>query len=359
MSKKKDKKVPFLDFQRHIRPLKSEILGEHVEQFEKDFASYCDSKFALGVSTGTDAIKLALAALGVGKGDEVIIPANTFVATAAAVSHVGATPVLVDVNPDTYLIDTTKIEEKITKNTKVIMPVHLYGQIADMDEILEIAKKHNLFVVEDSAQAHGATYKGKKAGSFGDVSCFSFYPGKNLGAFGEGGACVTNNESLYLVLKKLRDHGSDKKYYHDIIGYNDRMAGIQGAVLGIKLRELDKWNSNRKRVADKYKSLLGTSESLKISSTLENRTHVYHVYVVELDDRDSVRDELEKRNIGTNIHYPVPVHLQKAYAFLGYQEGDFPVSESAAKRILSLPMFAELEDEEIEYVCESLLEIMD
>lgn len=363
--------VPFLDLKAQYNSIKNEVLSEledvmqkscfvlgpKVKAFEENFAKFCQVKHAVGVSSGTDALTLALAALGIGKGDEVILPANTFIATVEAVSHCGAEPVLVDVDPDTYTINPALIKAKITKKTKAVVPVHLYGQMADMDEIMSIAKKHNLFVVEDACQAHGSRYKGRMAGSIGDIGCFSFYPGKNLGAYGEGGACTTNSDELAQKIRMLRDHGSEKKYYHDMVGYNARMHGFQGAVLNVKLKYLEAWNEARRKNADYYSKLLKSNPKIKTPKTPKDNVHIFHLYVIQLDNRDAVIDKLRENGVSTIIHYPIPIHLQKAYVQLGYKEGDFSVTEAAAKRALSLPMYPELTKEQIEYVCEMLKKI--
>lgn len=363
--------VPFLDLKAQYNSIKNEVLqelddvmrkscfvlGPKVKAFEENFAKFCNVKHVVGVSSGTDALVLALRALGVGNGDEVILPANTFIATAEAVSHCGAKPVLVDIDPDTYLINPELIEAKITKRTKAIIPVHLYGQMADMGKIMSIAKKHKLFVVEDACQAHGSKYKGRMAGSIGDIGCFSFYPGKNLGAYGEGGACATNSDELAQKIRILRDHGSERKYYHDMIGYNARMHGFQGAVLNVKLKYLEAWNEARRKNAALYSKLLKNNSKIKLPKIAKDNVHIFHLYVIQLDNRDAVMDQLRENGVSTIIHYPIPIHLQKAYAELGYKEGDFPVTETAAKRILSLPMFAELTKEQIEYVCDTLKKV--
>lgn len=368
--------VPFLDLKQQYNSLKNEIipeiesvlensqfiLGPKVIAFEENFAKYCNVKHAIALNNGTEALALALMALGIKTGDEVIIPANTFVATAEAIVQCGAVPVLVDIDPESYNINTKLIESKITSKTKAIMPVHLYGQMADMDEILSIAKKHNLYVIEDACQAHGAEYKGKKAGSLGIIGCFSFYPGKNLGAYGEGGACVTNSDELARKIKLLREHGSEKKYYHDIVGYNYRMHGLQGAVLNVKLKYLDNWNNSRIKNAGIYTKNLEGLKGLIIPKAGANNKHVFHLYVVQLAqagiDREEFIDKLKKQDITALIHYPLPIHLQKGYQFLGYKEGDFPVTESAARRIVSLPMYPELSEEQILHVCNSIKHIL-
>ncbi len=361
--------VPFLDLQAQYRSIKTDldsaiqsvldkssyVLGPAVAEFEKQFATYCGSRECVGINNGTNALMVALRALGVGPGDEVITAANTFIATAAAVAHTGATPVLVDADPVSRTIDPALIERAITKKTKVIIPVHLYGRTADMDPILAIAAKQNLVVLEDAAQAHGAKYKGRLAGSMGRMTGFSFYPGKNLGAYGEGGAITTSDPELARVSRMLRDHGSERKYYHDMLGYNARLEGIQGAVLGAKLKYLDKWNAERNRVAKRYNELLKGSAA-RVPDMNPGYFQVFHLYVVEVDRREELQQFLQGKQISTLIHYPVPIHMQKAFAHLGYRVGEFPVTEQMAGRILSLPMFPELTDEQIRFVAEGIKE---
>lgn len=324
-------------------------LGEYVEEFEGNFANYCGVKYCLGVNNGTSALHLALLALGIGEGDEVIIPAQTFIATAWGVTYCKAKVVFVDIEPGTYTMDVSKIEASITSKTKAIIPVHLYGQPANMDEILKIARKYNMFVIEDAAQAHGALYKGKKAGSFGDVSCFSFYPSKGLGAFGEGGAVVTNNQEIAEKIGILRNHGQTKRYYHDVIGFNYRMEGIQGAVLNIKLKYLDEWNEKRRKAASLYNKFLKDTE-LVLPYEAEYTKSIYHLYVVLSSKRDRIAQHLQQNGIATGLHYPVPVHLQKAYSNLGHKEGDFSEAERNARECLSLPIFPEMTEGQVEYV---------
>ena len=345
--------IPFLDLKAQYRSIKEEvdaaiadvitntqfILGPAVEGFERDFASYCGVDYCVGVNSGTSALHLAMLAAGVGEDDEVITVSHTFVATAAAIMYCGARPVFVDVTPGTYTMDPTLIEAAITPRTKAIMPVHLYGQCADMHPIMEIARKHKLVIIEDAAQAHGARYRGKRAGSIGDIAIFSFYPGKNLGAYGEGGAVVTNNRDYVDRMRMLRDHGQSRKYAHDILGYNYRLEGIQGAVLGVKLRHLDDWNRARRAHAAKYRSLLK-------ANLLEEASYgepVFHIFPLFSPQRDALQAHLTARGIATGIHYPIPVHLQKAFG----ESGSFPITERAARETLSLPMFAELTEEQI------------
>jgi dTDP-4-amino-4,6-dideoxygalactose transaminase len=355
--------VPFLDLKAHHQPHRQEFLdaiaevidqsafagGPFVARFEEDFAAYCQVRHAIGVGNGTDALWLVLLALGVGAGDEVITVPMTFMATAEAISFTGAKPVFVDIDPATCTMDPNCLEAAITPRTKAIIPVHLYGQVADMDPILEIAKRHNLPVVEDACQAHGAEYKGRRAGSIGIAGAFSFYPGKNLGAFGEAGAVTTNDPSLAERIKVLREHGQPKKYYHSHIGWNARMDGLQGAVLRIKLKYLEEATTRRRDHAAYYQRLLRDA-NLTLPTQAEGRRHVYHLYAIQCDDRDRVIGEMGKRGVACAIHYPIPVHLQEAYGSLGLSEGSFPVAECVARRLVSLPMFPELTETQIEKV---------
>ena len=362
--------VPFVDLKAQYQTIKSEIeaaisrvvesgryiLGPEVEKFEKDFAKYVGARFCVGVNSGTAALQLALMATGVGATDEVIVPANTFFATAETVSTAGARPVFVDADAVAYTIDVSKIENAITPRTRAIIPVHLYGQPADLDPIFEIARRHNLSVIEDAAQAHGAEYKGHRVGALGDVGCFSFYPAKNLGAYGDAGAIVTDDDMVARRIKLLRDHGSDRKYYHEIVGYNFRLETLQAAVLAVKLRHLESWTRLRCRHAAQYHELLKTS-SLVLPRELEYARHVYHLYVVQSDRRDELQRKLAAAGVQTGIHYPVPIHLQPAYSSLGYRAGDFPETEKQSQRVLSLPMFAELTDVQINLVAEALKQL--
>lgn len=356
--------VPFLDLKAHHEPLKKEILaaiekvidanafagGPYVAKFEEEFATFCRVPFAVGVGNGTDALWFALLALGVEPGDEVITVPGTFLATAEAITYCGARPVFVDINEETYTMDPAGLEAAITPRTKAIIPVHLFGQMADMDPIMAIARRHNIPVVEDACQAHGAEYKGATAGSVGAVGCFSFYPGKNLGAFGEAGGITTSNEELLRKMRMLRDHGQSKKYHHAVVGWNGRMDGIQGAVLSVKLRHLAAANEARRRNAALYASLLVGEEGIILPREAEGRRHVFHVYATRVRNRDTVLQELEKRDVHCGIHYPIPVHLQEAYRHLGYRRGAFPVAERCAEEFLSLPMFPELTIEQVETV---------
>jgi dTDP-4-amino-4,6-dideoxygalactose transaminase len=357
-------KVPFLDLKAQYAPIAEEIHGAikavcektafaggpFVQRFEEEFAAYCGTAHCVGVGSGTEALWLALLGLGVGPGDEVITVPNTFIATAEAISYCGAMPVFVDVDEQTYTMDPSRIEAAVTPKTKALIPVHLFGQMADMDPVMEIARKHKLFVLEDACQAHGATYKGQRAGSIGDAGAFSFYPGKNLGAYGEAGAVVTNNPELDRTLRMLRDHGQAKKYFHGLIGWNGRMDGIQGAVLSVKLRYLDAWNEARRGHAAGYTGMLAEVPGVILPREAPERTHVYHLYPVRVKDRDGLIQALAEREIFCGIHYPVPLHLQEAYRFLGLGPGAFPVAERAAAELVSLPMFPELTEEQIGHV---------
>ncbi|MEO0248159.1 MAG: DegT/DnrJ/EryC1/StrS family aminotransferase [candidate division WOR-3 bacterium] len=362
--------VPFVDLKMQYEAIQKElnaelqkvfektafILGPTLKEFEEAFARYCGVKHAIGVANGTDALILALKALGIGPGDEVITAVNTFIATAEAIIHAGATPIFVDCDPQTYTIDVSQIRDKITSRTRAIIPVHLYGQPADMDPILGIAKNRGIHVIEDAAQAHGALYKNRRAGSLGDVACFSFYPAKNLGAYGDAGAVVTNDEKIALTVRKLRDHGGVEKYQHDLIGYNSRLDTLQAAVLLVKLKYLDAWNRRRQEHAQLYNELLSQIPGIVTPTVLDRATHVYHLYVVRVErgNRDELQRFLRERGVHTGIHYPQPLHLTPAFSWLGYQAGDFPIAERYAQQILSLPMYPELTREQIEYVAECL-----
>jgi dTDP-4-amino-4,6-dideoxygalactose transaminase len=357
--------IPYLDLPAQLRPLRKEIdaviaktidncsfcLGPDVAQFEQDFARYCGAKHALGFNSGTSALHVAMLLLNVKPGDEVISTPHTFVATSWAISYVGAKPVYVDIDDQTFNINPALIEKAITLRTKAIMPVHLYGHPFDLDPILEICRKHKLPLVEDACQSHGAKYKGKVVGTFGEMSGFSFYPGKNLGACGEGGALVTNNDAYAARAKSLREHGSTQRYYHDEVGFNYRMEGIQGAVLGVKLRHLDAWTKSRRRVAKRYHELL-TDTPLQLPLEASWGESVYHLYVVRHPRRDDLKKHLEANKVGCALHYPLPLHLQKCYASLGYKTGSFPVAEKAARECLSLPIYPELTDEQIQRVAD-------
>jgi dTDP-4-amino-4,6-dideoxygalactose transaminase len=361
--------VPFLDLKTQYGSIKREIhravdgvmencefiLGREVAAFEEEFATYCGTRFAVASNSGTSALHLALLAAGIGEGDEVITVPFTFVATVAAILYAGARPVFVDVDRRTYTMDVSKIEAAITPRTKAILPVHLYGHPADMDPIRQIARTYGLVVIEDAAQAHGAEYKGIRTGGIGDLGCFSFYPGKNLGAYGEGGLVTTNDPEYARTMHILRDWGQDSKYHHVLKGFNYRMDSLQGAVLRVKLRHLEDWTEARRTHAALYDELLQGS-SVVTPNNLSDCRHVYHVYAVRVPRRDELKQALHTLGVQTGIHYPVPVHLQPAYADLGYQVGQFPCSESAANEVLSLPMFPELSIEQQRYVVTSVLE---
>ena len=362
-----NKMIPFVDLKAQYSGIKQEVddaivrvldncqfvLGEEVESFETEFATYCRATHAVGVNSGTSALHLALLAAGIKPGDEVITASFTFVATAAAIRYAGATPVFVDVDPRSLTIDTSKIEAAITPRTKAIVPVHLYGQCADMRPLLEIARSHGLIVIEDAAQAHGAEYDNRRAGSLGDLACFSFYPGKNLGAYGEGGAITTNDDGYDKALRVLRDHGQTAKYHHEVIGYNYRLEGIQGAVLRVKLRHLEEWNDARRRLAALYRELLADA-GVGLVEEMSYGKPVYHVFPILTDLRDALAGHLKTSAIATGIHYPIPVHLQPAFADLGYKAGDLPITERAARQTLSVPMYPELSKEDVSLVAQSV-----
>jgi dTDP-4-amino-4,6-dideoxygalactose transaminase len=359
-----DKPIPFLDLKSHHAALRTELDraikevidssafagGPFVEKFERDFAAYCGSRYAIGVGSGTEALWLPLLACGVGPGDEVITVANTFMATAEAITYCGARPVFVDVNETTYTMDPAGLEDAVGPRTKAIIPVHLFGQPADMDPILEFARKHNLFVIEDAAQAHGAKYKGRTAGTLGDAGCFSFYPSKNLGALGEAGAIITNDAELQEKLRILRDHGQVRKYHHEVIGWNCRMDGIQAAVLSVKLAYLESGNSLRRTHALQYNRAFDGMGEVITPFEASYARHVYHVYAIRVEERDEVTRFLKERAIQCAVHYPVPIHLQKAYQDLGYKTGSLPISEKIAREFISLPMFPELTEAQINMV---------
>ncbi|WEK19669.1 MAG: DegT/DnrJ/EryC1/StrS family aminotransferase [Candidatus Pedobacter colombiensis] len=359
------KRIPCLDLQGQHQKIKSEIFeafekvyaktafsgGPFVQEFEDLFATYIGAEYAIGVSNGTTALQLAMLTLNIGPGDEVIMPANTFIATAWGASHVGATPVFVDCDADTWEIDASKIEEAITSKTKAVIGVHLYGQPFDIDAVKAICDKHNIFLVEDAAQAQGAWYKGKTVGTFGDIACYSFYPGKNLGACGEAGGITTNNQAYKTHLHSLRNHGCSVRYYHDEIGYNFRMGGLEGASLSVKLKYLDEWNNRRREVATKYQQGINNPK-IKMQLKPEWADGVYHIFVVTTENKDKFVKHLDVNGIDAAFHYPVPCHLQKAYSNLDYKEGDFPNSEYLASHCVSLPMFAELTDEDVLKVIE-------
>lgn len=355
--------IPVFDLKRQYENLKTEIdnafksvlengifvLGENVERFEEEFAEYLGAGFAVGVGSGTEALHLSLKACDIGYGDEVITVPNTAVPTISAISFAGAKPVFVDITPDTCTMDLRKVEEKITDKTKAILPVHLYGHSTEMEQIMKLAKAHNLRVIEDACQAHGAKYNSKNAGTIGDMGCFSFYPTKNLGAYGDGGMVVTNNEELYKKLIMLRNYGEVKKFTSKIEGFNSRLDEIQSAVLRVKLKYLDEWTNKRREIATMYHQLLYNS-NVQLPCERQWAKHVYHLFVIRVNKRDALKDYLHERGVGTQIHYPIPIHLQDAYKKLGYKAGDFPISERNAEEILSLPIYPELTTEEIEAV---------
>lgn len=352
--------VPFLDLQAQMAEIRADVdaalkrvldscrfvLGPEVEAFENEFSEFSQCKNSIAVNSGTSALHLALLSLGIGPGDEVVTVSMTFVATVAAIRYTGATPVFVDVEPGRYTMDPSQLEAAITTKTKAIIPVHLYGQAADMDPILEVAAKHKIPVIEDAAQAHGALYKGKAVGSMGDLGCFSFYPGKNLGACGEGGLVTTNNEDLAATLRSLRDWGQNKRYHHQLKGYNYRMDAFQGAILRIKLRHLRNWTQARQKHAARYRDLLKDSP-ITLPTEFAVGGHVYHIFAVRHPQRDALQKHLGERGVHSGLHYPFPVHTLEAHADLGYEKGQFPVSEKLAAEELSLPMFAELKDEQL------------
>ena len=361
------KKIPCLDLKGQHDQVKREIFaafekvyeqtafsgGPFVAEFEDSFAQFCQTGYAVGVNNGTSALHLAMLALGIGAGDEVIIPANTFIATAWGVSYTGATPVFVDCTPDTWQIDVSRIEEKITSRTKAIIGVHLYGQPFDVAGVKGLCQKHNLFMLEDAAQAQGATFNDVPVGGFGELACFSFYPGKNLGACGEAGGITTNNEAYYKHLQSLRNHGSQVRYYHDELGFNMRMGGLEGASLSIKLKYLPEWNGRRREIAKKYQRGIHNPK-IRLQAQPQWADSVYHLFVVTTEDRDGLMKYLNERGIFPGLHYPVPCHLQKAYAHLQYQQGDCPNAEYLAAHCLSLPMYAELLDADVDYVIDMI-----
>lgn len=359
--------IPIIDLKAQYQSIKGEIgpavagvlescqfaLGSEVAAFEQEFTAYCSAQSGIAVNSGTSALHLSLLAAGVGPGDEVITVPFTFVATVAAVCYTGARPVFVDIEPRSYTLNASQLEGAITARTKAVIPVHLYGQAADMDPIMEVAGRHGLVVIEDTAQAHGGEYKGRRLGSIGDLGCFSFYPSKNLGACGEGGMVVTNNPDYARTIRMLRDWGQDRKYHHSLKGFNYRMDGLQGAILRVKLRHLEAWNETRRAHAAKYNGLLAGA-GVQTPEAMPYARHVYYVYSVRTQRRDALQQALQAAGIQTAIHYPIPVHLQPAHADLGYCAGDFPCSESAAAEVLSLPMYAELTDGQIKTVADAV-----
>ena len=362
-------KVPFVDLKRQYSSIKQEIdaaiqdvldntafiMGENVENFENNFAEFCGVKHAVGVSSGTSALHLALLGAGIKAGDEVITVPNTFIATSEAISHAGAKPVFVDIDSETYNIDVSKIKNKITGKTKAVIPVHLYGQMAEMGPLMDIAEDNDLKIIEDSAQAHGAEYKGRKSGTIANAGCFSFYPGKNLGAYGDAGMVTTNDDEIAENVKILRDHGRSDKYEHKIIGFNHRIDALQAAILNVKLKHLNEWTDARRKNAKLYDELLGRC-AVVTPVEKEYNKHVYHLYVIRTKNREELQKHLKAQGISTGIHYPIPLHLQPAYSNLNHKQGDFPITEKYSGEILSLPMFAELTEHEIEYVVEKIKE---
>ncbi len=359
--------IPLVDLRAQYDPLKNQILsgieqvfdgmhlflGENVQALEKEFAAYCGATDGIGVSDGTTALQVILRAMGIGPGDEVITVSHTFIATAEAIVLVGATPVFVDIHPETSLMDVSQVEAKITPQTKAILPVHLYGQTVDIDPLREIAARHGLRVIEDSAQAHGAAYHGRRAGSLGDASGFSFYYSKNLGAYGEGGFITTSDPELAHKMRMIRDHGSEKRYCHELIGFNARLDEIQAVVLRAKLPHLEQWNDARRRIAGEYNQRLA-GLPVVTPFVAPGNLPIYHQYVIRTERRDTLQVWLKEQGVGTGIHYPIPVHLQNSMSYLGYHAGDLPVTEKIVGEILSLPMYAELTEEQIEAVCASI-----
>ncbi len=360
-------KIPFVSFETMHNEIESEITaafekvyrnnwfiqGKEVEEFEKEFAAYCGAKYCIGCGNGLDALFLILKAYGIGEGDEVIVPSNTYIATVLAVTYVGATPIFVEPIEETYNINPTLIEEKITAKTKAIMAVHLYGQTADITEMKQICEKHNLKLIEDAAQAQGAMHKGVKTGALGDAAGFSFYPGKNLGALGDAGAVVTNDKELADMIRALGNYGSDYKYHHIYKGNNSRLDEVQAAFLRVKLRQLDKWNADRNRIAGRYLGEIN-NPNVQLPVLDENSTHIYHVFAVKCERREELEKYLNDLEIGTNKHYPIPIHLQEAYKDLGFAEGAFPIAERISATELSIPMYYGMTDEEISYVIEAI-----
>ena len=364
-----DLKIQYEQIKHQVMPMVTEAMengafigGPQVTGFEEEFAAFCDSKYCVGVGSGTDALRFALIAAGVGPGDAVVTVPHTFIATTEAISQVGAAPVFVDIDDRTYTMDPLNLEDFLkqhqTSSVGAVIPVHIYGQPADMDAIVAIAGKYNIAVIEDACQAHGARYKNRKAGSIGDIGCFSFYPGKNLGAYGEAGAVVTQNEEIAKKISMLRDHGQEKKYFHAMEGYNGRLDAIQAGVLRIKLKKLADWNTARRENAKIYDKLLSDISGVTIPVEAAYARGVYHLYVILIEDRDGLQGFLNDKGIGSGLHYPVPLHLQNAYAHLGYREGAFPVTEKVAGQLLSLPMFPELTRDQIEYVADAIKEFM-
>ena len=363
--------VPYYDLKEQYAALRSEILeaidrtcrntafslGDEVASFEKEFASYCEARHCIALNSGTSALHLALLSVGVGPGDEVITTPNTFIATAEAIVYTGAKIVFADVDPRTANLDPRRAEAAITPRTKAILPVHLYGRPADMDALQKLADARKIALIEDAAQAHGARYRGRRVGAIGVCGAYSFYPSKNLGAYGEAGAIVTDDDNVAQYCRAARSHGEFRRYFHDFIGYNYRMEGLQGAVLRVKLRHLDEWSDRRKNIAKRYREKL-SGVALGMPQDDPRDECAYHLFVIYIENRDAVQAELKNRGIGTAIHYPLPLHLQKALAHLGYKAGDFPHTERACQHVLALPLFPELRTEQVEYVCDSLREIV-
>ena len=367
-----NRKIPFVDLKLQLSSIRKEIddnlndvldntafiLGPWAKKFEEEFASFIGVKHCIGCGNGTDALILAMRAMDINSGDEVITVTNSFIATGEAISDVGAHPVFVDPDQDNYLMTASSLEAAITEKTKLIVPVHLYGQTADMDPILEIARKHGIKVLEDSAQAHGAKNRGRNAGTMGDIATFSFYPGKNLGAFGDAGAVVTNDDQLAAKVKLLRNHGSKDKYYHHLSGYNSRLDGIQAAVLSVKLKHLESWNARRREIAAIYQRELQEVKKIKLPKAEDYNQPIWHLYVIQVPERAKVKEALASKGIASGIHYPVPLHEQPVYENLEYKPDDLPNAHKAAPRLLSLPIYPELTDQQCLYICESLKEII-
>lgn len=357
--------IQFVNLQKQYQNIKKEInfalkrvlekqvfiLGEELEKFEEEFAQYLKTKYVVGVDNGSDGLVLALLALGIGKGDEVITPVNSFISTTFAITEVGARPVFVDIDPKTHQLNVEQVKKKISRKTKAILPVHLYGSPCQIDVLEEMGKKHGIFLVEDACQAHGASFRGKKLGTFGDIGLFSFYPGKNLGGYGNGGAVCTLDRKLYRQLLRLRNFGQRKKYYHEIIGKNSKLDDLQAAILRVKLKYLDAWNIKRNNWAREYQKRL---KDFKMPTVIADGKSNYHLFVIECQRRDQLKDYLLKKGIHAQIHYPVPIHLQQCYKYLGYRRGDFPVAERVVKRILSLPMYPELTKKEINFITKTI-----
>lgn len=346
-------KTQIMDTLEKVVDAASFIEGEILENFEKEFAKFCNKRYAIGLNSGTDALKLALIAYGIGQGDEVITVPNSYFSTAMVISEVGAVPIFVDINPDTFAIDVEKAKANITNKTRAIIPVHLYGQVVDMDPLIKLAKEHGLIIIEDACQSHGAQYKGKVV-PISETGAFSFYPGKNLGCFGDGGALVTDNDEIAQQVRYLRNDGSKEKYIHKIFGAKSRLDTLQAAILNLKLPFLDEWNNKRRSHSALYKKYLGNISQIKLPKEAEDRKHVFHLYVIETEYREQLQIYLQSKGVETGIHYPIPIHLQEPYLKQGFKKGDFPITEEKSKLILSLPMFPELMDEEIEYICKEI-----